>query len=49
MTESSTWILVKDIFALGLRLMLGIGYSASIGGVSTLIGTAPNLVLCRNR
>jgi len=27
---------------LGLALMLGIAYSASIGGIGTLIGTAPN-------
>ena len=29
----------------GKVLMLGIAYSASIGGISTLIGTPPNLVL----
>lgn len=29
----------------GKSLMLGIAYSASIGGLSTLIGTPPNLVL----
>ena len=29
----------------GRLLMLGIAYSASIGGISTLIGTPPNLVL----
>jgi sodium-dependent dicarboxylate transporter 2/3/5 len=32
----------KNNFA--LALMLGIAYSASIGGISTLIGTPPNLV-----
>jgi sodium-dependent dicarboxylate transporter 2/3/5 len=30
---------------LGTALMLGIAYSASIGGVATLIGTPPNLLL----
>ena len=32
-------------FDLGICLMLGIAYSATIGGVSTLIGTPPNAVL----
>ena len=32
-------------FNFGTALMLGIGYSASIGGVATLIGTPPNAIL----
>jgi sodium-dependent dicarboxylate transporter 2/3/5 len=31
----------------GLALMLGIAYAASIGGIGTKIGTAPNLVLVK--
>ena len=32
------------IESMGLVLMLGLAYSASIGGIGTLIGTAPNIV-----
>ena len=33
----------RDLFA--KRLMLGIAYAASIGGMATLIGTPPNIIL----
>ncbi len=39
---------IKDVKAgrnFGVALMLGIAYSANIGGITTLIGTPPNLVL----
>ena len=32
---------------LSLALLLGIAYSASIGGLATLVGTPPNLALVR--
>jgi len=32
-------------FRFGMALMLGIAYSASIGGVATIIGTPPNTIL----
>ena len=35
----------KDSYNFGVALMLGVAYAASIGGVSTLIGTPPNAVL----
>jgi sodium-dependent dicarboxylate transporter 2/3/5 len=33
--------------AFGLSLMLGIAYSASIGGIGTKIGTAPNIIMIK--
>ena len=35
----------KQVRRFGIALMLGIAYSASIGGVATLIGTPPNTLL----
>lgn len=35
----------KGEFRFGTALMLGIAYSATVGGVGTLIGTPPNIVL----
>jgi len=35
----------ETVLFFGKALMISIAYSASIGGVSTLIGTPPNLVL----
>ena len=37
----------NDTAKLSAALLLGIAYSASIGGVSTLVGTPPNLALVR--
>lgn len=37
----------EDTANLGVALLLGIAYSASIGGVATLVGTPPNLALVR--
>jgi len=34
----------KENFKFGIALMLGIAYSASIGGIGTLIGTPPNII-----
>ncbi|HSI65800.1 MAG TPA: DASS family sodium-coupled anion symporter [Planococcus sp. (in: firmicutes)] len=35
----------KENFSFGKALMLGIAYSASLGGLATLIGTPPNVLL----
>ncbi len=37
----------KDSHRFSLCLMLGIAYAASVGGMATLVGTPPNLVLQR--
>ncbi len=42
---SSTVDVAPGRFRFGVALMLGIAYSASIGGVATLIGTPPNAIL----
>lgn len=34
-----------DCKGLEVRLLLGVGYGANIGGIATLIGTPPNLIL----
>jgi solute carrier family 13 (sodium-dependent dicarboxylate transporter), member 2/3/5 len=43
--ENSGHLSVKQNKMLGKALMIAIAYSASIGGIATLIGTPPNLVL----
>ncbi len=43
--ENKLDIEAKDYKRFALALMLGIAYSANIGGMATLIGTPPNLVL----
>lgn len=43
--EENTSISKTQVDQFGKMLMLGIAYSASIGGIATLIGTPPNLIL----
>ncbi|MBU5267144.1 SLC13 family permease [Virgibacillus proomii] len=43
--DDSTIDTSKENFAFGKALMLGIAYSASVGGIATLIGTPPNAAL----
>ena len=43
--KEQTGSLPRGRFNFGTALMLGIAYSASIGGIGTLIGTPPNLIL----
>lgn len=43
--EDSSIDTSKQNFGFGKALMLGIAYSASLGGISTLIGTPPNTLL----
>lgn len=44
-TENKLDVTGKDYKRFALALMLSIAYSANIGGMATLIGTPPNLVL----
>lgn len=37
----------KDMKPLSIGLLLGIAYSASLGGIATLVGTPPNLVFAK--
>jgi solute carrier family 13 (sodium-dependent dicarboxylate transporter), member 2/3/5 len=43
--RSSEEQIAPEHFNFGIALMLGIAYSASIGGVATIIGTPPNTIL----
>ncbi len=43
--ESFDEALQSSVTAFGIALLLGIAYSASIGGMATLVGTAPNAFL----
>ena len=44
MSETIPGITDKDRSNFDTALLLGIAYAATIGGMSTLIGTAPNIV-----
>ena len=45
--EAETSFGKEDTQNLSVALLLGIAYSASIGGIATLVGTPPNLALVR--
>jgi len=45
--EAETTFGKEDTANLTVALLLGIAYSASIGGIATLVGTPPNLALVR--
>ncbi|MGD2035341.1 MAG: SLC13 family permease, partial [Bacteroidales bacterium] len=43
-TENNRTKPARENFRFGIALMLGIAYSASIGGIGTIIGTPPNII-----
>lgn len=43
--ESSVFKISKDYESFSISILLSIAYSSSIGGVTTLIGTAPNIYM----
>jgi sodium-dependent dicarboxylate transporter 2/3/5 len=46
-SKCQLWVPESQQLRLQVGLLLGIAYSASIGGMMTLVGTAPNLVFSR--
>ena len=47
LSELENYISEKDMHKYNLSLLLAIAYSASIGGVATLVGTPPNLAFVK--
>jgi solute carrier family 13 (sodium-dependent dicarboxylate transporter), member 2/3/5 len=45
LAASSSRLSAKSVKSFGTLLMLGIAYSASVGGIGTLIGTPPNALM----